>query len=122
MSLISHEAVAPTVTQYGSGGEGIGRHRHDQHQLIYVSTGVLALRAERGAWVVSLERAVWVPAGLWHEHRFHGATSLHTLGFAVDDSLFPPGTAPTIVAVSPLARELIIAAACRAVESDLSQP
>lgn len=108
--LISHEAVAPTLTQHWDSGEGIERHRHDQHQLIYVSTGVLALTTERCRWVGSRERGVWVPAGLWHGHRFYGRTVFHTLGFAVDETPLP-GAAPTIVAASDLARELIIAAA-----------
>lgn len=71
---------------------------------------MLALTTERGRWVVSRERSVWVPTGLWHEHRFYGSTSFHTLGFAVGE---PPllSQEPTILAVSDLARALIIAAA-----------
>jgi len=110
VSQISQEATAPTATQLRAGGERIDRHRHDEHQLVYVSTGVLAVSTESGSWAVSRDRAVWIPAGVWHEHRFYGPTSLHTLGFAVDAAPLP-ADAPTLLAVSPLARELVIAAA-----------
>ena len=110
VSLIRHQAIAQTVTQSWGGGEGIDRHRHDEHQLVYVSTGVLAVGTERGSWVASRDRAVWVPAGVWHEHRFHGPTSLHTLGFTVNDAPLA-AAAPAVLAVTALARELIIIAA-----------
>jgi AraC-like DNA-binding protein len=108
MSLIRHYPIAPTQTEARIAGEVIERHRHDNHQLIYLSSGVLAMRTERGAWVGSHDRAVWVPAGIWHEHRFYGASSFHTIGFGVDDA--PLGsTSPTVVAVEGLLRELFIA-------------
>lgn len=86
----------------------IDRHRHDNHQLIYLSSGVLAIRTELGAWVASSDRAVWVPAGMWHEHRFYGRTRFHTMGCPAQ-APWLSGTSPTVVAVDPLVRELIIA-------------
>ncbi|WIV56231.1 AraC family transcriptional regulator [Amycolatopsis nalaikhensis] len=92
-----------------SAGQVIERHRHDDHQLVYVIRGVLAVRTDRGAWVASADRAVWMPAGTWHEHRVYGATEVLTLEFPTHDGPLD-GTAPTVVAVSPLLRELLIAA------------
>jgi quercetin dioxygenase-like cupin family protein len=74
MSQTSHEH-AP--------GEVIDRHRHDYHQLIYVSAGVLAVQTDQGAWVASGGRAIWSPAQTWHEHRVYGHSSVHTVGFPV---------------------------------------
>jgi AraC-like DNA-binding protein len=108
MSQIRHAPTAPTHAQARPAGDTIDRHRHDDHQLIYVSTGVLAIRTERGAWVASPERAVWVPAGVWHEHRFYGASSFHTVGFPVRGAPLP-GDSPVVIAVDGLARELLIA-------------
>ena len=107
MSQIRH-AGAPTHADTRKAGELIDRHRHDDHQLIYVSTGVLAIQTEQGSWVASHERAVWVPAGLWHQHRFYGRSRFHTIGFPVGKAPVL-GDSPAVVAVNGLLRELIIA-------------
>jgi AraC-like DNA-binding protein len=108
MSNIRHRPHAPTQAQSLAGGEVIDRHRHDDHQLVYVSTGVLAIQTEAGAWVAACDRAIWVPAGTWHEHRFYGASSFHTVGFPVAGAPLNDNS-PIIVAVSGLLRELLIA-------------
>ncbi|WP_020551624.1 AraC family transcriptional regulator [Embleya scabrispora] len=109
MSQNSHQpSVTPSTAHAHAAGEVIDRHRHDYHQLIYVSAGVLAIRTEWGAWVACPDRAVWIPARMWHEHRVYGHSSVHTLGFASDDTPLPVD-APTVVAVDVLLRELFIA-------------
>ncbi|MDA0166362.1 helix-turn-helix transcriptional regulator [Solirubrobacter ginsenosidimutans] len=108
MSGISHQPFAPTVTELRAGGDRIRRHRHDEHQLVYVSTGVLAVSTAGGRWVASAERAVWLPAGTWHEHRFYGASAFHAVGFDVDSAPLADRE-PTVIAVSPLLRELLVA-------------
>lgn len=110
MSNIRHDPVAKTGTQFRTGGDVIDRHRHDDHQLIYVSSGVVAIGTEHGAWVASNDRALWVPANIWHEQRFYGQTSFHTVGFPVDGTtpLLAADT-PTVIAVDGLLRELLIA-------------
>lgn len=108
VSQIRHEPVAPTSAESRAAGDVIDRHRHDDHQLIYVGTGVLAIQTERGSWVASYDRAVWIPAGIWHQHRFYGQSSFHTIGFPVGQVPLPDSS-PTIVAVSSLLRELLIA-------------
>ncbi len=99
MSQTSHEH-AP--------GEVIDRHRHDYHQLIYVSAGVLAVQTDQGAWVASGGRAIWSPAHTWHAHRVYGHSSVHTVGFPVGSAPLPDSS-PTVVAVDGLLRELLIA-------------
>jgi AraC-like DNA-binding protein len=108
MSEIRHLPVAPTHTLIMGAGETVERHRHDDHQLIYVSSGVVAIRTAHGTWVASGDRALWVPAHTWHEHRFYGRSSFHTIGFPETDDVLP-ADAPTVVAVDPLVRELLIA-------------
>jgi AraC-like DNA-binding protein len=109
MSQISHTSVAPTSAQSHEGGDVIERHRHDDHQLIYVSSGVLAIRTEHGSWVASSDRALWVPAGAWHEHRFYGHSEFHTIGFPAGGIPLLPAGSPTVIAVDALLRELLIA-------------
>lgn len=89
-------------------GEVIGRHQHGYHQLLYVSAGVLAVQTGDASWVASSARDVWIPAGTWHQHRVHGYSRVHTIGFAVHDTLLKSET-PVVVAVDALVRELIIA-------------
>jgi AraC-like DNA-binding protein len=89
-------------------GTRIDRHRHPGHQLIYVGTGVLVAQTSAGSWVASCDRAIWMPAGTWHEHRAYGASIIHTLGFNAQDPPPLPDT-PAIVAVTALPRELLVA-------------
>ncbi|WP_433893631.1 AraC family transcriptional regulator [Streptomyces sp. CA-111067] len=89
-------------------GETIGRHRHPYHQLVYLSTGVLAVRTDEASWVASSARAMWIPAGTWHQHRVYGPSHVHTLAFHPDDAPLNPA-APTVVSIDPLLRELLIA-------------
>jgi AraC-like DNA-binding protein len=108
VSHIRHEPRAQTQAQLRAGGDVIDRHRHDDHQLCWVSTGVLAIRTEAGAWVAARDRAVWIPAGTWHEHRFYGASAFRTVGFPVAGAPLADD-APVVVAVSGLLRELLVA-------------
>ncbi|QMU77180.1 helix-turn-helix transcriptional regulator [Streptacidiphilus sp. PB12-B1b] len=108
MSQNSLGPLAPTNAHDHAPGEVIDRHRHDYHQLVYVSRGVLAVQTEGGAWVACADRAVWIPADTWHEHRVYGHCSVHTLGFPAGEPPLPVA-APTIVAVDGLLRELLIA-------------
>ncbi|WP_229742268.1 helix-turn-helix transcriptional regulator [Gordonia jinhuaensis] len=96
------------MTERRAGGDVIDRHVHNGHQLIYVTGGVLAIQTDRGAWVASVQSALWVPSGIWHEHRFYGHCEFHTVGF---ETLPPhlPEDMPAIITVEGLVRELIVA-------------
>lgn len=109
MTAIRHTPVAPTVSEARAGGDVIDRHRHDDHQLIYVSSGVLAIRTEHGSWIAPNDRALWIPANTWHEHRFYGRSRFHTVGFPAGGIPLLDVRTPTIIAVDALVRELLIA-------------
>ena len=106
--------TGPTYVELGN-RDTIGWHYHDVQQLVYPSSGVLAISAAAGTWVVPPQRAVWIPAGVPHAHRAHGPVQMRTLAFSpgtaagragVDQAL-PAG--PAVLAVSPLLREVIVA-------------
>ncbi len=90
-------------------GGTIDTHRHLRAQLVYASAGVMTVTTARGAFVVPPQRGVWMPAGV--AHRIDGRTpvAMRTLYVA-------PGHAPglprevCVVQVSPLLRELVLAA------------
>ncbi|MGH4031745.1 helix-turn-helix domain-containing protein [Actinomycetota bacterium Odt1-20B] len=108
MSEIRHLPEAPTITKSLAPGEHVDPHRHDTHQIIYAGSGVLAVTTDAGTWFAPGTRAIWVPAGCVHAHRAHGQLALHLLGLPAATN--PLGLdAPTVLAVSPLLRELILA-------------
>jgi AraC-like DNA-binding protein len=83
-------------------------HVHGEHQLVYPRAGVLIAATMAGTWILPPQRALWLPAEVPHSHQAHGATGMRTVSFppAAD----PPGfTRPTVLAVSPLMREAMIA-------------
>ncbi|MEU6595259.1 helix-turn-helix transcriptional regulator [Streptomyces sp. NPDC046881] len=108
MTEIRHDPVAPTRTQWLASGAAITPHRHDDHQIAYAGRGVLTVTTDAGSWVAPATRALWVPAGTVHAHRAHGALELHLVGLPASEN--PLGLAtPTVLAVGPLLRELIVA-------------
>ena len=79
-------------------------------QLVYPSSGVLAISAAAGTWVVPPQRAVWIPAGVPHAHQAHGPVQMRTLAFSPAAAADPPLPAgPAVLEVSPLLREIIVA-------------
>lgn len=98
--------IAPTHIRWLGPGGAIEPHRHDDHQIVYASRGVLAVTTSAGSWITPSNRAICVPAGTVHAHRAYGEIELHTVGIPVTNN--PLGSsAPTIITVSPLLRELI---------------
>ncbi|OBH81975.1 helix-turn-helix transcriptional regulator [Mycobacterium sp. E2989] len=107
MSEISHHGRA-TSSQALPPGARIARHRHPLHQIVYPSSGAVSVTTPAGTWITPANRAIWIPAGCWHEHKFHGPTQFH--GVALDPRRYRRGpAAPAVLAVTPLMRELIIA-------------
>jgi AraC-like DNA-binding protein len=106
VSEVRHQPVAPTRVQSLAAGAGIDAHRHDDHQIVYAGSGVLAVTTTAGTWFAPGTRAIWVPAGTVHAHRAYGRLDLHTLGLPAAEN--PLGLAvPTVLEVGPLLRELI---------------
>jgi len=76
-----HELTGPTYAELGH-RDTIDWHYHDVQQLVYPSSGVLAISAAGGTWVVPPQRAVWIPAGGPHAHQAHGRVQMRTLADA----------------------------------------
>lgn len=101
----SRHGVEVTRLQYAD-GEDTGVHHHDRHQLTYAQTGAVTVSIETAQWVVPPMRAVWIPAGISHSLRAHGATDLRP---AYLDTRLVPARLDSIavVSVGPLLRALI---------------
>jgi AraC-like DNA-binding protein len=101
--------IVRSLASNHAAGARTGRHAHDWHQLIYASSGVLAVWTERGSWITPPQRAIWVPAGVAYDIRFAAESALRTLYLRPEASGGLPGHC-TLVTVSPLLRELILRA------------
>jgi AraC-like DNA-binding protein len=108
MSGIRHVPVAPTEVRHLSPRDEVTPHRHEDHQLVYVSSGVLEVMVPAGTWFTPSVRAVWVPAGTPHRWQVHGVATVHLVGVPAT-SAPPVAREPTLVAANPLVRELLIA-------------
>jgi AraC-like DNA-binding protein/mannose-6-phosphate isomerase-like protein (cupin superfamily) len=84
-------------------------HSHRKAQLIYCSAGVMTVETAHGQWVAPPNRCVWVPGGVVHEIRINQAAGMRTLYVEPEARPGLP-TQPCTLAVSPLLRELILAA------------
>jgi AraC-like DNA-binding protein len=107
MPNFRHMPEAPTRIRALAPGESIDAHRHDDHQIVYAGSGVLAITTGAGTWFAPGTRAIWIPAGCVHAHRAYGHLDLHLLGLPGDTNPLDLGV-PTVLAVSPLLRELIL--------------
>jgi AraC-like DNA-binding protein len=90
-------------------GSSTGLHAHPRGQLLHAIEGVMIVRSVLGSWVVPPNRAVWLTPGLAHEVRMCGDVKIRTVFIDSDVSTDLPQTS-CVLAVSPLLRELVVAA------------
>jgi AraC-like DNA-binding protein len=84
-------------------------HRHARAQFLHGSSGVMTIRTGHGAWVVPPQEAVWIPAGVEHSLRMIGPVSTRSLYVQPEVATAMPTTCQ-VFAISPLMRELLLAA------------
>src|SRR4051794_19952316 len=89
-------------------GHEIAPHHHPRDQLLYSVTGLMRVRTQAEAWIVPPDRAVYLPARVEHSIGIRGLVTMSTLYITprVRDGL---PVAPTVLEVSPLLRELVLA-------------
>ncbi|MCK9815251.1 AraC family transcriptional regulator [Pseudomonas chlororaphis] len=91
-------------------GHVIPAHSHPRSQLAYAIEGVLVIDTRSGRWVVPPSRGVWLQAGVEHTVRMRGAVRMRSIFVNVDAMGDLPDN-DCVIEVSPLLRELILAAA-----------
>lgn len=82
-------------------------HSHDEAQLIYAISGVVAVNTAQGTWVVPPSRAVWVPPNVPHETRSRATVQFRSLLIDRSGAHVLPNTC-AVVTVTSLLRELIL--------------
>jgi AraC-like DNA-binding protein/mannose-6-phosphate isomerase-like protein (cupin superfamily) len=98
-------------------GESTGRHSHARAQLLYALRGVMRIVTDAASFVVPAGRALWVPAGEPHSVSIVGTVAMRAL-FLREDAARAGPERVTVLAASPLLRELILAACEEPLEWD----
>jgi AraC-like DNA-binding protein/mannose-6-phosphate isomerase-like protein (cupin superfamily) len=88
----------------------LARHQHQRAQLLYAAEGVLTVDTDQGSWVAPPERGVWIPAGVPHAVKMVGAVSTRSV-LITPEACSRRSDRCEVLAVSPLLRCLLIAAA-----------
>ncbi len=88
-------------------GHSTGRHSHPRAQLLFATAGVMRIATDRALFVIPAGTGLWVPADAQHEVRMDGPVAMRALFLRTDAAAAGPGDT-TVIAVSPLLRELIL--------------
>jgi AraC-like DNA-binding protein len=92
-------------------------HSHTWNQMVYAISGVLTVAVEGRSFVISPEQAVWLPTGLGHRVGSLLGAEFRSLWIA-DEAGGGLPKSPTVIAVTPLLRALIVEATAIEGEDD----
>ncbi|MBR0673703.1 AraC family transcriptional regulator [Neoroseomonas soli] len=109
--------LAAFVRDYAE-GEDVPRHSHDRAQLLYAITGIMRVTTDAARFTVPPARALWLPAGLPHAVAMPGGLAMRALFLRSDAAKRAGPERPAVLSVSPLLRELILAACAEPLEWD----
>ncbi len=85
-------------------------HSHDWHQLVYAVDGVLTVTIEGQTFIISPDQAAWLPRAVSHRVGSLLGAEFRSLWISTEaGNGLPPS--PTVLAVSPLLKALIVEAA-----------
>lgn len=96
-----------SVERIYAAGHVTPRHEHDWPQLLYASSGAMAVETAYGSWIVPPQRAIWLPPGTWHVTRM--LTQVHLASLYLRQTRGSPRTCE-LIEIRPLLRELLVAA------------
>lgn len=85
------------------------QHAHPRAQLIYAVSGVMRIDTPDAAYLVPPSTALFMPADVLHAVRMDGPVAMRAL-FLREDAASRAGARMAVIAVSPLLREVILAA------------
>ncbi len=92
-------------------------HSHRWSQMVYAIAGVLTVAVEGSSFVISPEQAVWLPTGLRHRVGSLLGAEFRSLWIAEEAGRGLPDS-PTVFAVAPLLKALIVEATAIEGEED----
>jgi AraC-like DNA-binding protein len=98
-----------------------GWHQHPRAQLLHATVGILRVATAAALFIVPPGTGLWMPAQTPHVTRMPAGLAMRGLFLREDAARAGPGVV-TVVAVSPLLRELILAACDQPVMWDETGP
>jgi len=102
-------------------GHHTGWHEHPRAQLLHAIAGVMRVATRSALFIVPPGTGLWMPARTPHVTRMPAGLAMRAL-FLREDAARAGPEAATVVAVSPLLRELILAACEQPVTWDETGP
>ena len=99
-------------------GLSTGQHTHPRAQLLYAVSGVMRITTPEAAYLVPPSTALFLPADVPHAIRMDGPVAMRAL-FLREEAATRAGTGTAVIAVSPLLREVILAACAEPLHWDL---
>lgn len=90
-------------------GHVIPLHVHKRGQLLYAISGIMRVETPQAAWILPPARALWMPPQQPHQVTMRGRVEMRTLYIDPAACAALPQQ-PTLVEISGLLRELILAA------------
>jgi AraC-like DNA-binding protein/quercetin dioxygenase-like cupin family protein len=112
--------MAGYARDYAS-GHATEMHRHPRAQLLFATAGVMRITTEPAMFTVPPGTGLWVPADTMHAVRMDGDVRMRALFLRADAAASGPSEA-TVIAVSPLLRELILTVCAEPVVWDARGP
>ncbi|APA68307.1 AraC family transcriptional regulator [Janthinobacterium sp. 1_2014MBL_MicDiv] len=103
----SPRALIATARDHAS-GDIFPSHQHARGQFAYAARGAISVHTPQGNWLVPPQRACWVPAGLAHGMRMHGAVTM--LNVFIEPGAVVQAGLPAhcqVLGASPLLRQLL---------------
>ena len=107
LSYLYSSYLFRSVVQTYPPGHITPRHEHDWAQLLYASSGVMAIESGEGSWIVPPQLAIWLPARTWHVTRT--LTRVNLASLYLRQTRGGP-TSCEVLQIDPLMRELLVAA------------
>lgn len=97
------------LDNHWSDGSATGWHTHPWGQLLYAIRGVMKVQTEAGYYIIPPSRALWMLPGLRHNVTMSGTVEMRTV-YLDTTVLSGLPSYSSVIQVSPLLRELLLAA------------
>jgi AraC-like DNA-binding protein len=91
-------------------GYATAEHSHPRAQLLYAVSGVMRITVPGAAFLVPPSTALFLPADAPHAIRMDGPVAMRTLFLRADAAARTRAPGPAVLVVSPLLREVVLAA------------